>query len=235
MRFHMRFRSLAVASALVVGASAASAQPVEAYYTLTGSANAWTYDFSFHNNITGANNFGLYYLGVSLGGPGSQSSPSGWMNAGWIDQSGPTLFDYVWFINGPTSLAQGQSAGGFRVTLNSASAPTEVRWFAHAMGSTLADYTGHGNVGQWAFNPRFEGLSLGAQPPVYFDEHIPNDGPGGGELYNEPFDEPEYQPLVVQDAPVTTTPEPSTWALMATGLAVLGYRARRRARVAASR
>jgi hypothetical protein len=53
---------LAVVAAL--SSTAHAAPPIAVSYTVTGTSGDWNLDFTFANNITGASNQGLYFLGV---------------------------------------------------------------------------------------------------------------------------------------------------------------------------
>jgi PEP-CTERM motif len=157
----MRFRSLLVAAAIALP-SAASAQPVQVNYTVSGSAGNWLLDFSVFNNI-GAGGQQLYFFGTSLGTGGSAvvAAPASfevwgggaeWSNAGYGGSS--ITYDNNWIASG--GIADGVTLSGFQVQLATLVAPTSVSWFAY-------QYGGDAYYGSDAFypggNPGFEGTT----------------------------------------------------------------------------
>lgn len=157
----MLLRSLLVAAAIALP-SAASAQPVQVNYTVSGSAGNWLLDFSVFNNI-GPGGQQLYFFGTSLGtgasavvaSPGSfgvYGSGAAWSNAPYGGSS--TTYDNNWISDG--GIADGVTQSGFQVQLATVSAPTSVSWFAF-------QYYGESYYGSDAFyeggNPGFEGTT----------------------------------------------------------------------------
>ena len=157
----MRLRSLLVAAAIALP-SAASAQPVQVNYTVSGSAGNWLLDFSVFNNI-GPGGQRLYFFGTSLGTGASAvvaspasfnvwNSGAAWSNVGYGGSS--TAYDNNWISGG--GIADGVTQSGFQVQLATLAAPTSVSWFAYQKDG--APYYGSDAFYQGA-NPGFEGTT----------------------------------------------------------------------------
>ena len=156
----MRLRSLLVAAAIALP-SAASAQPVQVNYTVTGSAGNWLLDFSVFNNI-GPGGQSLYFFGTSLGTGGSAvvaspgsfgvwGSGAAWSNTSYGGNS--TTYDNNWIGGG---IANGVTQSGFQVQLATLAAPTSVSWFAYQSGGASYDGSDAFYKGD---NPGFEGTT----------------------------------------------------------------------------
>ncbi|MBL0170039.1 MAG: PEP-CTERM sorting domain-containing protein [Gemmatimonadaceae bacterium] len=206
----MRTRHIAAVAALLLGSASAQAQPVSVDYTVSGSAGNWFLNFTLRNNFSSPGDMGVYWFGVRTPSATVSASPGSWLsNGGWTTSSGSgTTYQNSWKTDKTTSLLPGQSLTGFTAQSFALAAPTSVQWFAYAFSNGLAESNGVYDVGDnfngLTYNPGFESSSLGSMPEV------------------------NVQTLVNEQPPVTTTPEPSTYALMASGLAVLSYLNRRR-------
>lgn len=209
----MRTRHIAALAALLMGPASAHAQPVMVDYTVTGSAGNWLFHFTLVNNMVGESaDMGVYLFGAKLNGTAIVATPAGWSpGSTWGYTASGLVYDNVWSKNNGVGVMPGQSLGGFTAASYSLAAPTTIDWFAYAYSNSGQQYNGTGSFLAATSNPGFESQS---SYPLVLITSV--EGP------NEPGDNGR--------PPVTTTPEPSTYALMATGLAALGYASRRRAR-----
>lgn len=172
---------LCVAAAAIVLTGNVHAGPVDVTYTVSGSPGNWLYDFSFTNNIGGANY--IYGVGVRLNVlNNSPAYPNGWSigNPGGINwfNSGGSNTDYnnTWGTcltascpagHPPSDIDPGQTLSGFQVLDTGQIALTNVSWYANAFGDV---YSGPGCSFTCAAqfrNPGFEGLaSISTQTAV---------------------------------------------------------------------
>ncbi len=153
--------ALGIASSL-----SANVGPPTVTDTVTGSAGAWTLDFTVNNNT----NQGLYFFGV-LGGT-NVGTPANWDAADYIWSNAVyggsnTVYSTDWITSGVAGpIAPGASLSGFDVLFTTSAAPANVPWFAYAYygytpGGTL--YTGAGNFYS-DYNPGFESYASSATP-----------------------------------------------------------------------
>jgi hypothetical protein len=156
--------TLLVALVALFGLPRASfADPVDVSFTVTGSANDWTYDFSVTDNLGGAND--IYFFGVALPATDIVGSPARWSYASvdnpWTNApygGSSTVYDNPWCCT-KEGIAPGNTLSGFEVLDTAdAVAPAAVDWFAYAFGGV---YTGGGNFNT-DDSPGFEGVSRGA-------------------------------------------------------------------------
>ena len=171
-RHSIRFPWAALFGVGLLAASLASADPMPptVTYTVTGSANDWTLDFTVDNNT----NQNLYFFGVLLpatdetGAPNASwctfpnppcGSDTPWNNSG--DGGSSISYNNVWLSEFGT-IPPGTSLGGFTaLDLTDAVAPSSVDWFAYTDAFyTIGTppYTGGGNFGG-EYNPGFEGIA----------------------------------------------------------------------------
>lgn len=151
----------------------ASSMPPTASYTVSGSPDNWTLDFTVNNNT----NQQLYFFGVVLpatdviGAPSSDwctACDTPWSNA--TEGGSNTLYNNVWITSNSVigAIDPGASLGGF-TALDSADlvAPTSIKWFAYTAGTSQNPYTGGGNFGP-PDNPGFEGTASTLPEPGSF-------------------------------------------------------------------
>lgn len=154
-----------IALSIALLSASAQAVPVQVGATVSGSANHWTYDFAFTNDMDF--DWKLYFFGVELPNPGALVTNGGfadwgygtWMNSG--PGSSDVVYNAIWLVDGFKGIAAGETVH-LRV-FDSGSAPLSVaNWFAYAISSPGpyyyypdAEYTGP-HLGE-AFNPGFEG------------------------------------------------------------------------------
>ena len=147
-------------AALVGAAGVAAAAPVEASYTLTGTAGDWTLDFDVSNDLVGSDQ-SIYFFGVAVDGGTVTHSPQSFNSATYptwsynANYGGSSLtYNAVWFSGGHVILS-GDNLDGFLVHSDAVDAPTSVNWFAFSSGS---EYTGGGNFNT-GFSPGWEGVA----------------------------------------------------------------------------
>ncbi len=99
-----------------------------ASYTITGSANNWTLDFTFTNGI-GSNNLDIYFVGVDIPDGSFVSAPANWTNFGGYMGYNITPFNYGASI--PDMIQNGESVSGFKFLSTASNAPTSINWFAY--------------------------------------------------------------------------------------------------------
>jgi len=142
--------------------STSFAMPIVSY-SVNGSANNWTLDFSVTNNLGGSNY--IYFFGVELPARDITGTPTSWNSNGYeswntsVDGGSKITYNNVW-INGDSfqvnDIFADQTLSGFSV-LDTADvvAPTSVNWFAYAHLGTYdgVDYFHN------SFNPGFEGIA----------------------------------------------------------------------------
>ena len=205
---------LALASTALL-ASTARAQPIAVNYSVSGSAGNWLLDFTIKNQFSGSSDYSFYWFGVNLPANAISSSPGSWSPfvQKTVSQGSGTTYRDTWYISQQDGLAPGQTLNGFSAHLTSLDAPTTVGWFAYAFSGSNTTYEGGDNFNGSTYNPGFEGSAQGSFPQVNI----------------ETYENPPQQ----EQPPINTVPEPSTYALMVSGLAALGFAARRRNAVAA--
>lgn len=216
----MRTRHIAALAAILVGSATAQAQPLRVEYTVAGSSGNWLLNFTLFNDFGGPSDMGVYWFGINTPSTSvTGSAPAWWSNGASTANAGSgTTYQNSWRTDMSTFLLPGQSMGGFVAQSFALSAPTSVGWFAYAFSDSYAQSNGGYDVGDnfngYTYNPGFESRSSGVilPPPPPPPSLLP------------PLPPPPTEGLV----PQTTTPEPSTYALMASGLAALGYLKRRR-------
>ena len=156
-------KALTIFAGLVMSAMVFAA-PVDVSYAVTGSAGDWTLDFSVANNLN-PSDMNLYMFGVLLSSSNVVNSPGDfdptffptWSNSPYGGSS--LVYNNNWFDPTQSDLNPGQSMSGFQVTINDATAPSEVAWFAVAASPSGGSYSGTDFVNS-AQNPIFEGLAL---------------------------------------------------------------------------
>jgi hypothetical protein len=160
----------------------AQAAPIDATFTVSGSAGNWVYDFSFTNNLGGASE--VYAVGVRLTNPDSSSIvyPTGWFagNPGGWNWSGyggsNTNYNTLWNTCPSAScpagwpvndIAAGQTLSGFQVTDSGLASLTSVSWYAVTDGYYAPPQAGCSFICQAPYtNPGFEGLATAAVAPI---------------------------------------------------------------------
>lgn len=209
----MRTRHVAAIAALLLGSASLQAQPVTVDYTVSGAAGNWQYSFTLTNNMVGAPaNMGLYFLGIQLDGGAMSGGPATWANYAVPYVGGPSMtsYDLAWKQPDKLGVLAGSSLSGFTASSFGLTAPETISWIVWGFSPTGQSYTGGGNFNGWSSTPGFEGSSNVTKPEQKnFTEELP-------------------LPAIGDEGASTVTPEPSTYALMACGLAALGFAARRR-------
>ena len=193
---------LSAALSMAMLSSAAQAAPIDFAFSVSGTTNNWTYDFSVTNNL-GAD-WQIYFFGVSLANPANAvdnkemitSYLANWNN---VIYGGTTTNYNVNWISPYTDIGVGPAATEhFLVSDTSTTALTEISWFAYGVKPDASgNYTDSPHLGR-GFNPGFEGVNATILPP----------GP-------------------IPDPP-GTVPEPDAYALLLAGMGMLGWIARRR-------
>lgn len=212
----MRSRHFAAVAAMLLGSAVAQAQPVKVDYTVSGSAGNWMYSFTLSNNMVGAPlDMGLYFFGVNLDGGTMTGEPAPWTQYAVPYAGAPsgTEYDLAWKRMDKVGVMPGQSLGGFTAVSYGLTAPTSIDWVIWGYSASGAKYTGGGNFNGASNTPGFEGSSNVTVPEVKPSEEL-------------------FAAASVQEDLSTTVPEPSTYALMAAGLAALGMIRSRRRRAA---
>ncbi len=198
----MRSPILSAVAALVLSAGSLTAQPVAVSYTVTGSAGNWMLDFTVANNLVGAPpDMGVYMFGIQAPGSATTAQPAGWSKLGFTMSGLPSGNSYATSWIDPTFT--GVKAGQTKSGFQI--------WLSNVTAPTSFKYYAFGwsqslaDKGEdWTnFNPSWEGTAQGSFPQVNIQQ---------------------------LEVPVTTTPEPSTYALMVAGLAAVGAVARRKRR-----
>jgi hypothetical protein len=154
-------RSIALVCATITATlftSYAIAAPIDVSYTVNGSANNWTYDFSVTNNLNAGS---LYFFGVELKNPttGRQSGDfdygiwGTWTNAqiGGSDR----IYTANWVDGKFLNMLAGGDTAHFVVSETSLSLQPQVNWFMFAIG---ANYTGPHFYN--STNPGIEGVAV---------------------------------------------------------------------------
>ncbi|HXY53066.1 MAG TPA: PEP-CTERM sorting domain-containing protein [Nitrospirota bacterium] len=155
---------LFVFMAISISWSTSFAMPVVTY-TVNGSANNWTLDFSLTNNLGGSNL--IYFFGLELPARDIIGTPAGWYPDAWKSWNNHAYggsniaYNDVWinenlFVDHANFISDGQTLSGFSVLdTRDLVAPTSVNWFAYGKFGT---YGGGDNFNS-SFNPGFEGIT----------------------------------------------------------------------------
>ncbi len=156
----MKTFALFASLATLALATASQAAVVTVTDTVTGSAGAWTHNFTVTNGLPNTND--IYFFGVKMDMGNITGSPSGfdpnawplWNSNGFYGGSN-TAYNNNWIDFTYANLLPGQSLGGFQVLDLNAVAQTNIQWFAYAY---LGNYNGNDcfNCGG---NPGFEGIA----------------------------------------------------------------------------
>ncbi len=176
----MKWRSTLAGLVLLGSMSIAQASAVDVRYTVSGSAGAWLYDFSFTNNIGGGNE--IYSVGVRLNVLNhSPGFPLGWSigspgGANWFNNGGSnTNYNNTWvtcltascpinFVAPEADINPGETTSGFKVLDIGATALTNVSWYALAFGGVATAPGCSFNCLPQFRNPGFEGLAAVTVP-----------------------------------------------------------------------
>jgi len=148
-----------------VSASVASAAPAVSS-TVSGYAGNWILDFEVTNTL-GVANLDIYLWGVALPAGSISATPASWgvfAGSGYTVSSfggSDIIYDYSWMFSWPNFsglIHNGDTLGGFQVTVNTLSAPPSASWFAFANDWTngVATYGGS-DYFNTPKNPGFEG------------------------------------------------------------------------------
>jgi len=153
--------------------STSFAMPIVSY-SVNGSANNWTLDFSVTNNLGGSNY--IYFFGVELPARDITGKPTGWHSDIWkswnnYEYGGSDItYNNVWLNDNPKMyyanlISAGQTLSEFSV-LDTADvvAPISVNWFAYGKFGTY----GGGDNFHNSSNPAFEGIA--SDPPTAVTE-----------------------------------------------------------------
>lgn len=166
--FSKRFLAIPLVVFIVlVGGNAAYAGPIVTY-TVSGSPNNWTLDFSVTNTL-GVNNMDIYYwgpnsfVGMIIGSPSGWAiyASNQWLNYPGFGSAGQEL------ANIPDMIQNGETLGGFLLNVTTTTAPTQVDWFAMAYDWTASGfqlYTGSRDFG-YEVNPGFYGIAYPSNAP----------------------------------------------------------------------
>ena len=134
-------------------------------YTVDGSANNWTLDFSVTNDLGGSNY--IYFFGLDLPARDIIGTPAGWYPDAWKSWNNYAYggshiaYNNVWinenlYIDHANFISDGQTLSGFSVLDTSdLVAPTSVNWFAYGKFGTY----GGGDNFHNSLNPGFEGIA----------------------------------------------------------------------------
>ena len=152
------FALLASVAALAL-ATSSQAAVVTVTDSVTGSAGAWTHNFTVTNGLPNTND--IYFFGVKMDLRNITGSPVGfdpnawtsWTNSGYGGSA--TAYNNNWIDFSFANLLPGQSLGGFQVLDSNTVAQTNIQWFAYASGGNYigADCFNCGG------NPGFEGIA----------------------------------------------------------------------------
>ena len=142
----MRFIALAVITAAVaLSPFAVRADPISVTETVSGSAGDWTLDFTVNNNLTQGQ---VYFFGVqtdstNIAGTGNFTQDASAGTSGvWSYLGNGVVYNDLWMspiVNGQPvagdDIGVGGSLSGFDVYSTDILAPTDVAWFAYAVGN----------------------------------------------------------------------------------------------------
>ncbi len=159
---------IAAIAALALTAGAAYAGPIVTY-SVSGSANNWTLDFSVQNTLNPAD-MDIYFFGVELDtGRNIAGSPAGydpdvwptWDNTGYGGSA--TIYNNNWIDFSISNLLPGNTLSGFQALYTGASAPTSVKFFCFGVGMNGGQYSGNDYINHPG-NPGFEGIATVPAP-----------------------------------------------------------------------
>jgi hypothetical protein len=117
----------------LVAINKASASPVDASYTVSGTSGDWTYDFSVTNNLGGTND--IYAFAVLLPTATLTTAP-----ANWIPITTPTYKQWCYIsCNTTGGVLPGQTLGGFDFHDTTPNFETTISFLATAFGGDLGN------------------------------------------------------------------------------------------------
>jgi hypothetical protein len=148
-------KMIAVIAGLLLASAtvAAQASSVDVNYTVSGSTGDWIYDFSVTNNLGGTND--IYALSVTVADGSLTGSPAGWgQGLGALEWCNEENCGAVF----PSSVAPGDTLGGFIVTSTAEDKLLSVNWQADAFG---------GNLGNPVFTGTVSATPLPAALPLF--------------------------------------------------------------------
>lgn len=147
----LRTAAASFCSAFLLATAASGAPTITE--TTSGSAGAWTYDFSVTNTLGNTNV--VYYFGVLAPGTVNGTPSADWtygsLNLSLASYGGSSYNNY--WINFGTPVAAGQTVSGFGVLDTSLNPTSTFNWFAF---SSFGTYTGS-DFKNTQYNPLFEG------------------------------------------------------------------------------
>ena len=155
---------IAAIAALALTAGAAYASPVVTY-SVSGSANNWTLDFSVTNNLN-PDGMDIYFFGVELDtGRNIVGSPSGydpnmwpsWDNTGYGGSA--TIYNNNWIDLSFANLFPGNTLSGFQALYTGADAPTSVKYFCFGNDPVNGGLYDGDDYFNSSWNPGFEGIA----------------------------------------------------------------------------
>ena len=143
MNISKQLTKTALAGAMTLALSWASAAPVDVGVSTTGSAGDWTFDFTVANNIFHPEDAQIFLFAVEFGGPGDMvGAPFTFLPVGPISalpsDGGPVAdYSFGWIDIGLDSddgvhLDPGTSLGGFAIHTDSLTAPGSISWIVAA-------------------------------------------------------------------------------------------------------
>lgn len=194
MKNFIRFIVLSIA----LLSSSARGTPIDASATVSGSANHWTYDFAFTNNMD--SDWKLYFIGVALPHPGTPVTTGGLVNWGhgtwvtWPVGGSYVVYNTNWYDESYSGIAAGETTH-LRVSDSGNEPLWEVNWAVYAISSS-SPYSSDWDA-------------------IYPYSHLGSDS-------NPLF---EGQAIVTA---VAAVPEPHTYLMLLAGLGLAGVVARRR-------
>lgn len=171
----------ALAGAMSLALSWASAAPVDVGVSTTGSDGDWSFDFTVANNILHPEHAQIFLFAVEFGGPGDMVGapftflPVGAISAVPSDGNPPADYSFGWIDIGLDSddgphLDPGTSMGGFTLHTDSITAPGSISWIvaAYAGEDDLSDDDGHDGLGYVTYQGVITtGVSAVPEPSTY--------------------------------------------------------------------